>query len=239
MSMHINEMVARYPALGDYVKNIPEEMKTRFTLKAFPPHSIIHQKGDEINAFGIVCSGRHRVINEFENGNIFMIEKNAAISFIGEVTLLAGHRTSSVTIETLTECQIIFFSSEDFFQWIGGDIGLLRRLTQSISHKLYSASYSSGERQYHSARYLVMKYLVKYGLEHRTSVSEPFLVAQTREEIGEELGMTVKTLNRAVAALKQEGALRLRKGKMLVSPQQYALMEKVVRASISDPGKKA
>lgn len=233
--MTINEIVKRYPSLEDYVKNIPEEMKTRFTLRIFPPHSIIHQKGDEINTFGIVCSGRHRVINEFESGNIFMIEKNTAISFIGEVTLLAGKRTSSVTIESLTECHIIFFSREDFFQWIDQDIRLLRRLTQSISHKLYSASYSSGERQYHSTRYLVMKYLVKYCLEHRANESEQVFVSQTREEIGEELGMTVKTLNRAISALKEDGAIRLCKGKILISAQQYGHMEKTVRAGTCYP----
>lgn len=233
--MTIDDLVKRYPPLGDYVKNMPEEMKTRFTLRTFPPHSIIHQKGDEINTFGIVCSGRHRVINEFESGNIFMIEKNTAISFIGEVTLLAEQRTSSVTIESLTECQVIFMSREDFFQWIDQDIELLRRLTQSVSHKLYSASYSSGERQYHSARYLVMKYLVKYCHELRADGKGQFLIRQTREAIGEELGMTVKTLNRAISTLKEDGSIHLCKGKILISSQQRTLMERAVQAGTSYP----
>ncbi len=40
--------------------------------------------------FGIVAQGENRVINELENGNVYMIERNKAIDFIGEVTLLAG-----------------------------------------------------------------------------------------------------------------------------------------------------
>ena len=36
----------------------------------------------ELNYFGIVAAGENRVINEFENGNVYMIEGNKAIDFI-------------------------------------------------------------------------------------------------------------------------------------------------------------
>ena len=235
--MTIDKLVGCYPALSNYVRHMPEDIKTRFTLRTFPPHSIIHQKEDDIHTFGIVYSGQHRVINEFENGNIFMIEKNTAISFIGEVTLLAGKTSSSVTIESLTECQVLFISSEDFFRWIGQDIEFLRTLTQSVSHKLYSTSCSSGERQYHSARFLVTKYLVNYAGEHMLPGKSKMLVMRTREQIGEELGMTVKTLNRAIATLKEDEAIQLHKGKIQLTQQQLSLMRETIRAGSSCPKK--
>ena len=68
--------------------------------------------------FGIIAKGEHRVINEFENGNVFMIEKNEPIDFVGEVTILAGMEKTSVTIETLTETTVIYFSRKDFEDWI-------------------------------------------------------------------------------------------------------------------------
>ena len=43
-----------------------------------------------MNYFGIIAKGEHRVINEFQNGNIYMIEKNEPVDFVGEVTILAG-----------------------------------------------------------------------------------------------------------------------------------------------------
>lgn len=58
------------------------------------------------------------MINEFENGNVFMIEKNEAIDFIGEVTILAEKPLTSVSIETLTECVVFMISREDFEMWI-------------------------------------------------------------------------------------------------------------------------
>lgn len=218
--MTMEALLEQIPELAPYVEHMPGEIKRRFTLRTYPPHSIIHQKNDVLTSFGIVCRGQHRVINEFENGNIFMIEKNKAISFIGEVTLLAGKTTSSVTIETLTECLILFISLEDFEAWIAQDIQFLRLLTQSISAKLYSASYSRGERQYCSVRYLVLKYLLEQGGEKPRQV----VVRQTRQQMAEELGLTVKTFNRTVTALRDDGLLGMEKGKISFSPEQAERM---------------
>ena len=102
--MTLEELIETYPEVETYFKNMPEELKTRYTIRKFPPGTIIHQKDYPLDYFGIVCSGDHRVINEFENGNVFMIEKNEPIDFIGEVTILAEKPLTSVSIETLTEC---------------------------------------------------------------------------------------------------------------------------------------
>lgn len=73
--MTLEELIETYPEVETYFKNMPEELKTRYTIRKFPPGTIIHQKDYPLDYFGIVCSGDHRVINEFENGNVFMIEK--------------------------------------------------------------------------------------------------------------------------------------------------------------------
>lgn len=218
--MTMEALLEQVPELAVYVEHMPQEIRGRFTLRTYPAHSIIHQKHDVIAAFGIVCRGQHRVINEFENGNIFMIEKNRAISFLGEVTLLAGKTVSSVTIETLTECLVLYISLEDFHAWIAQDIGFLRLLTQSISAKLYSASYSRGERQYYSVRYLVLKYLLEQSGEGLARGQRRVVVRQTRQQMGEELGLTVKTLNRTITALRDDGLIGIEKGKISVTPDQ-------------------
>ena len=47
--------------------------------------AVLHYK---LEKFGIIAKGEHRVINEFQNGDIYMIEKNKPIDFVGEVTIL-------------------------------------------------------------------------------------------------------------------------------------------------------
>lgn len=100
--MTLEELRARVPELNEYLKYMPSELNDRYWIHTYPAGTIIHQKDELLEYFGIVCEGSHRVINEFENRNIYMIERNDPIDFVGEVTILAEKPRTSVTIETLT-----------------------------------------------------------------------------------------------------------------------------------------
>ena len=103
ISMTLEELIREVPELEEYIRYMPEELWQRYTIRVYPPGTIIHQKDYVLNSFGLIARGEHRVINEFQNGNVYMIEKNEPIDFVGEVTILAGMEKTSVTIETLTK----------------------------------------------------------------------------------------------------------------------------------------
>lgn len=219
--MTVEELTSKFPALEPYLRDMPEWLKTRYTVHTYPAGQIIHQKNTPLDYFGLVCDGDHRVINEFENGNVFMIEKNEAVDFIGEVTILAGMPETSVTIETLTPCTVMVFSRTDFEAWIAQDNNFLRRVAGKVAFKLYRSSYQQGEKLFYPPTFLLLNYILKYaageGIEGRPGV----LVHKTRQEIYEELGMSVKTVNRTVSKLKEAGLVSIRRGKLAMTAEQY------------------
>ncbi len=91
--MTLEELEKEVPELSDYTRTMPPEIRQHVLIKKHPPGGLIHQKDCELQFFGIVAIGENRVINEFENGKVYMIETNHAIDFVGEVTLLAKERT--------------------------------------------------------------------------------------------------------------------------------------------------
>lgn len=224
--MNLEELIEKYPEVQTYFQYMPEELRSRYVIRTYPPGQIIHQKDYALDYFGIVCHGDHRVINEFENGNIFMIEKNEAIDFIGEVTILAGKEKTSVTIETLTECVVFIISRADFEMWIAKDIHFLRLITQKVAYKLYRSSYNRGAKLFYPSNFLLMDYLLKYAQEYGIKKNGEFTLKKTREEIREELGMTVKTINRTISKLKESGYIDTKKGKITINLEQYKQMKK-------------
>ena len=220
--MTLEEVYHIVPQLKDYLTYMPEEYKKRLIIKVHPSAYIIHQKDSPLDYFGIVASGEHRVINEFENGNIFMIEKNEPIDFIGEVTILAGMPKTSVTIETITESIILYLSRQDFEDWIAKDIHFLRLVAAKVALKLYRSSYNRGAKLFYPPQFLLLDYLIN-------NVESAFLkdpqamhivVKKTRNALYEEIGISVKTLNRTIARLKEEGLFAIQKGKITMSPKQ-------------------
>lgn len=226
--MTLEELIRAYPDVATYFEHMPEELKTRYTIKTFPPGTIIHQKDYPLDYFGIVCSGDHRVINEFENGNVFMIEKNEAIDFVGEVAILAEKERTSVSIETLTECVVFMISREDFEAWIAQDIHLLRLIAHKVAYKLYRSSYNRGARLFYPPTFLLLDYMLKYAAGHKIEENGEVVLKKTREGIREELGMTVKTINRTITKLKEDGMIDTRKGKVVMSLEQYEKARKQI-----------
>ncbi len=228
--MNLDELIARFPDVKTYFEYMPPELHNRYTIRTYAPGTIIHQKDYPLNYFGIVCSGDHRVINEFENGNVFMIEKNEAIDFIGEVTILAGKEKTSVTIETLTECVVFLISRADFEMWISRDIHFLRLVSHKIAYKLYRSSYNRGAKLFYPPTFLFLDYLVKYALSHDIDHLGEITLKKTREGIREELGMTVKTINRTITKLKSDGLIGIRKGKVTLDLEQLSLAQDALAA---------
>ncbi|MGL4737928.1 MAG: Crp/Fnr family transcriptional regulator [Cellulosilyticaceae bacterium] len=226
--MTLEQLTKQVPGLSDYLEHMPESVRAHAVVRHLPPGMVVHQKDFELKYFAIVCTGEHRVINEFENGNIFMIEKNEPIDFIGEVTILAGQTATSVTIETLTPCTIIQMPREDFEHWITVDNQFLRLVSQKVALKLYRSSYNRGAKLFYPSIFFLMEYIVQYGKTQGIQKDGQFVIQKTREAMTEEIGMTIKTLNRSVKKLKDDGLVGIERGKMTVSYEQYKQMRKAM-----------
>lgn len=226
--MSLEELINEVPGLEEYFRHMPEELWNRYTIRVYPPGTIIHQKDFKLENFGIIAKGEHRVINEFENGNVFMIEKNEPIDFVGEVTILAGMEKTSVTIETLTETTVIYFSRKDFEDWISKDIDFLRLVSHKIAYKLYRSSYNRGARLFYPPNFILLDYVLKQAAFLHIESKGSIIISKTRQELYEECGITVKTINRTIKKLKEDGVISLNKGKISMNLEQYRLARETI-----------
>lgn len=231
--MRYAELLELAPGLREFTAQIPEDLDGRFQLRTYPAHALIHQKDSALERIGILLQGTFRVVNEFENGNVFMIEMNEAVSFIGEVTLLAEAGTTSVTIESVTDCLVAFLPAETFDAWLRRDIGLLRAVSRHVAAKLYCSSYNRGERLFYSAKYVLLKYLVRQAEEQGIRAAGQAVIGKTRRQISEEVGLTEKTINRTLTQFVRDGVLSIQRGKAAFSAEQYRRAQRELRVYMS------
>lgn len=222
--MTLDELERQCPQLLECTKTMPADIRTRCRVRTHPAGSIIHQKDDVIDYFGIVARGENRVVNELMNGNVYALESNKPPAFIGEVTILAGCERASVTIEATTEVTAVYISRRDAERWLAEDLHILTIVSRQVAHKLYMRSYSSGTRLFYPPSYQLMEYLVGRG--RAAGLDEPsyagiLVIPKTRQALQEELGINVKTLNRTIAALRDEGLIGVERGKIVLTREQY------------------
>lgn len=224
IQMTLSELETKVPALKEYTGTMPGDIRSRCTIRTHAAGSIIHQKNMDLGYFGIVAAGENRVVNEFENGNVYMIEGNKAIDFIGEVTILAGMERTSVTIEAVTDNVVAYISRKDAERWLSEDIHILGLASRHTAFKLYRSSYNNGTKLFYPPSYLLLDYLVKYGRQNGIDSPKPprsVTVARTRQMLQEEIGVNVKTLNRTISQLKEEGYFTICKGKISFNRDQF------------------
>lgn len=226
--MTLQELEKEVPKLLDYTATMPPQLRELAHVKIHPPGSLIHQKDYDLHYLGIVAKGENRVINEFENGKIYMIEMNRAIDFIGEVALLANMQKTSVAIEALSANTVIYLPRREAEQWVNTDIHILRKMAEHTAAKLYRSSYNNGLKLYYPPVFLLADHLVRLyeqALSDQTGkgqeLSQPFILQKTRERLSEELGMNVKTLDRAIRSMQKDGYFSLVKGKICFTFKEY------------------
>ena len=102
--------------------------------------------------------------------------------------------------------------------WIAQDIHLLRLVAHKIAYKLYRSSYNRGARLFYPPTFLFLDYMLKFASTHNIEKKGEVILRKTRE-----LGMTVKTINRTITKLKEDGLIDTRKGKVVMSLEQYRM----------------
>lgn len=138
-------------------------------------------------------------------------------------------RQTSVTIETITESIIMYISRENFEEWIKKDIHFLYLVSQKVALKLYRSSSNRGAKLFYPPTFLLLDYLIQYAQREEIKKGETLILKQTREELYEEVSISVKTLNRTIGKLKQDGVISIIKGKIAISYDQYKLARKMVK----------
>lgn len=228
--MNLNELLYKVPEMQTYIKNMPEEIKKKCIIKVIPSGQIIHQKNYELDYFAFICSGMHRVINEFENGNVYMIEKNEPIDFVGEVTILAGKEKTSVTLETVTECTLLQIPRKAFESWLEKDINLLSLIAKKVAFKLYRSSSENGTKLFYPPSFILLDYIIRYSEKHQINTKSFLSIPFTRQQLSEELGLSIKTLNRTIKKLKEDGIIQILKGKIYVDKSLYTLAKNELKS---------
>lgn len=238
--MTLEQLEAEIPALLDYTRTMPLKIRQHAIIRKHPPGGLIHQKDCELQYFGIVARGENRVINEFENGKVYMIESNLAIDFIGEVTILAKKERTSVTIEAVTENTIVYIPRKDAEKWVAEDEVILRKMAERTAFKLYRSSYNNGLKLFYPPSYLLADYLVKTYEQALSSLItytprryKTFVLQKTRERLAEELGMNIKTLDRTVRSMNKDEYFHLVKGKISFTFEQNQKLKEYLSASRS------
>lgn len=217
-----------YPSLESLYSSMPSEVQERCIRKVFPANTIVMKKGDEVKQVYIICSGSMRILNEFENGRLYAMSYVGCMTFLGDLELLSGETAIACTVETVTECEVMQIPIDCFLRWFRSDHIFSIFVAQMLAKKLYPRANEYGENFFYSALYGVIKFLIKSSqddLKNETKV----IIKKKRQEIADFLGISLRSVNRAISKLKAENLITVKAGKINVNKSQISNLMKLIQ----------
>lgn len=223
----LKDFLNLHSSIAGVFKEMPFDMLDRCSVERFDKGEIIIRKDEEIDEIHLLCSGRVKLINEFENGVVYAFGELTSINFIGDIEVMAGVETAAATIKAVEGCTTVCIDRDDFQQWLSLDRTLPIMLAKKYAKRMWNQSRKKGE---HIVLSGINRVIMAITTGYKKDVDEdiPIKIDKKRQELADEVGMSLKTVNRSINRLKEENLISINKGKIYISGNQYnELVEKL------------
>lgn len=175
---------------------------------------------DAITHVYIVQSGQVAILSGDGNGRESMVASVSVGGVVGEMEVIAGIRVAVYSARASEDSELMKVPADLFLRWVREDQDACWRLALMLAEKMYSASRRTSVNAHASALQRLAAQLVLCG---------PGRVRLSRQELAEACSVSLRTINRCVRRLRQEGAIGIERGKITLAPEQLAMLERQIK----------
>ena len=225
-------------------KDMPEERREYF-LKLFDkiPHQTVEhivsakvRKGDYILQAGEPCEAVYFLLKGKVTGEAFTAQGKgysfmdfSQMYVLGDYEMLYNNPEHVVSIKAEQNCSLLKLARDHYISWITQDVSALYLRTSNILSVLtFERSVDREFLQKNSKERLclLLKRFYEVGSKDKNGL---YTVQYTQTELADKIGVNLRSVQRSIAALESENLVHLKKGKMVISREQYETIAGLVK----------
>ncbi len=184
---------------------LPESLAPRSKRITYAPGEVVVGEGDHIEYVYFIESGVVDGMKRFENGKDYQYFKLDKVNgAIGLLELFSQQRITIATIVAKTQVSVQRVDAAELYAVVMENPALLRKYTYHIARDLYQDSGKNGRLFYQKGLERVCFYLTNY-YTNNAHQKDPVIVRQSYQVIANQIGVSTRTVGRAVQHLKAAG----------------------------------
>ena len=223
--------MAKRSSMERLFRNCTEKVKTYMFVMDVAAGQTFIQAGEPCINIEIILSGKASGVEWPMHGHSYPFKDFGPGDFLGEIESFAGMRQYRVSVVALTDCRVLVIPVFCYMEWMHADVDALYMRTQKNVTRLLSQTADTRKYLFMDGRERLMLYLIrKY--ERKGRADNTCSLKQTRSQMAEEIGFSIKTMDRSIKKLEEEGMLRLEKGKIQVDEAGYLTMKNYIEQCI-------
>lgn len=205
-------------------RNCTEEVKYYMSIVEVDADQTFIKAGEECRYIYIVLSGKVTGVEWPMNEKSYFFKDFGPGDFFGEIECFAGMPKYRISILSSTQCRLLAIPSVYYMEWMHMDVDALYMRTQENMKRLVTQTAEARKYLFMDGKDRLMVHLVrKY--EQKQPLPSILELKQTRTRISEEVGISMKTLNRSIKKLEDMQLIQLNKGKIVITKEQYLQMK--------------
>lgn len=205
-------------------QNCTEEVKYYMRVMEVDEDETLIQAGEKCSNIYIILSGKVTGIEWPMNERPYFFKDYGPGDFFGEIEYFADLSNYRISVVTATKCRVAVIPVVFYMEWLKNDVEALYLRTKANMQRLISQTADARKYLFIEGRERLMMHLIrKY--EQKQPPKKVVELKQGRDKLSEEIGFSVKTLNRNIKKLKEDGLIEIIKGKIVISEDGYLRMK--------------
>lgn len=225
--MELDKLIAQNEDVHALFRMVENYGKEQCSCEYIRPKAALLRSMDVADHIHYLVYGEMWAFNEFPNGRRYSTERIVAHSFIGEMEIIAHYPKYISTVTAVSLCLLVRIPEEVYRKWFQMYPEFARAVAGRLAGSLCRNSTTIGINNLLSARESVSILLCNLYRE-RQKDEGVVAISETRQGLADQAGVSLRSVNRVIASLVQEGTVALRRGKVVVSARSYSkLLESI------------
>lgn len=231
--------------LQDFFLHCPDSFLPNLMLKSYPANETLISTDDSCSCIYILLKGRLQGIEERVSDTEYRFTEISAIEIIGDFEIFSQAPARFITLTTLERSLCLIIPAKAYLAWIKEDSHALFIRIQMLVTQWMIQTRSDRKNFFldNKTRVLQLLYHECSVLPSPAGPASPgkpcpsrsgmgggapaagYAVRDTRNTLAARIGCSVRTVNRIVSQLCEEGYISLIHGKIHISPEQLLKMK--------------
>lgn len=218
-----HELCSQFPKqhesfLKDFFLHCPTQVIQQIRITKYQAkHQLISTFQNSSYVF-LLLEGKLQAIEERVVDIPYSFTELTPIDIVGDYELFTGIEGHYVTLSTLEPSWCLELPANAYLNWMSQDVHALFIRTQMLMKVLSKQTQQQRQYTFMSNEMKLYIYLSTYMKQQDNC--EVHIVLATREQIAAQIGCSIRTLNRLLLCLKQDGFIYIHHGKVQITKRQ-------------------
>jgi CRP-like cAMP-binding protein len=233
------DTIEQFFSMHDWLKemfiNLPESLRLHWKVKKYTTGELVCEQDADVDHISILVEGEMAVERELNSGISYTLATLQPGTILGDIEISLNMPFSN-RVYALQPSILLMLNARYFKKWVMNDPYFLRRVNLQLARKLYQSSQKVIANHFYSVRHKLLHYFYEF-IQSSSEEQGTYTLVATREEIAAVMGVTVRSVNRTIKALKEEQIVKVKNRRLYFN--EYSLQQiKLELSELTQPDKR-